>query len=185
MNRKPLIAVAIAVLGVIIVVVAVLPGSGLLKNVIPENAALPGGLGTLSEEIKPLNIKLNDISILSLSEKEVIIGIKFDVSNPNDTTILLEMISYELYENGVKVGHGEIGQRLVGQVTSSNYYTILHDYSATIPGSTTIKNIGKTPEFWSALQEGTPQWRIKGEAFYSTTSAFSGVADSVLFDFER
>ena len=95
------------------------------------------------------------------------------------------MISYELYENGVKVGHGEIGERLAGQVTSSNYYTILHDYSTTIPGSTTIKNIGNTPEFWSTLQEGTPQWRIKGEAFYSTTSAFSGLADSVLFDFER
>jgi len=185
LNRKFLIGAAIGVLGAIIVVAAVLPGSGLLKNIMPENLALPGGLGTLSEEIKPLDIQLNGISILSLSEKEAIIGIKFDVSNPNDTTILLEMISYELYENGVKVGRGEIGQRLAGQVTSSNYYTILHDYSATIPGSTTIKNIGNTPEFWSTLQEGTPQWRIKGEAFYSTTSAFSGIADSTLFDFER
>ena len=185
LNKKFLIGVAIGVLGAIIIVVAILPGSGFLKNVIPENIALPGGLGTLSEEIKPLDIKLNDISVLSLSEKEAIIGIKFDVSNPNDRTILLEMISYELYENGVKVGHGEIGQRLVGQVTNSNYYTILHDYSTTIPGSTTIKNIGNTPEFWSSLQEGSPQWRVKGEAFYSTTSAFSGLADSVLFDFER
>ncbi len=185
MNKKSLIGAAIGVLGTIIVLVAVLPGSGLLKNIIPENVALPGGLSNLSEEIKPLDIKLNDISILSLSEKEAIIGIKFDVLNPNDTTILLEMISYELYENGVKVGRGEIGQRLAGQVTSSNYYTILHDYSTTIPGSTTIRNIGNTPEFWSVLEEGTPQWRIKGEAFYSTASAFSGIADSILFDFER
>jgi hypothetical protein len=184
MNKKSLVGVAIGILGAIIIFVAILPGSGLLRNIIPENMGLPGGLQTISEEVKPLDIKLSEISILSLTEREAIIGIKFDVSNPNDKTILLEMISYELYENGVKVGHGEIGQRLVGQVTSSNYYTILHDYSAIIPGSTTIKNTGKTPEFWSALQEGTPQWRVTGEAFYSTTSAFSGIADSVLFDFE-
>jgi hypothetical protein len=71
MNKKSLIGAAIGVLGAIIVLVAVLPGSGLLKNIIPENFALPGGLGNLSEEIKPLEIKLNDISILSLSEKYI------------------------------------------------------------------------------------------------------------------
>ena len=180
-----MVGAAIAILAAIIIVAAVLPGSGILKNIIPQNMVLPGGLGSISEEIKPLDIKLNDISISSLSEKEAIIGIKFDVSNPNITTVLLEMISYNLYENGVKVGHGEIGQRLAGQWTSSNYYTILRDYSTTIAGSTTIKNTGNTPEFWSTLQQGTPKWRIEGEAFYSTTSAFSGGAGSVPFNFEK
>ncbi|MGI0083067.1 MAG: hypothetical protein ACREAF_02975 [Nitrosopumilaceae archaeon] len=185
MNRKPLIGAAIGVLGAIIIFIAVLPGSGFLKDIIPENSAVPKGFKTISEEIKPLDIKLNDISILSLSEKEVILEIKFDVSNPNDSTVLLEMISYNIYENDVKVGHGEIGQRLAGQLTSSNYYTILSDYSITIGGKAMIKNTGKNPEFWSTLQQGTPKWRVEGEAFYSTTSAFSGQAGSILFDFTK
>ncbi len=184
MNRKPLIGVAIGVLGAIIIFIAVLPGSGFLKDIIPENS-VPGGFKTISEEIKPLDVKLNDFSILSVSEKEAILETKFDVTNPNDSTVLLEMISYNIYENDVRVGHGEIGQRLAGQLTSSNYYTILSEYPVTITGKAVIKNTGANPEFWSTLQQGTPKWRVEGEAFYSTTSAFSGQAGSIMFDFTK
>ena len=93
------------------------------------------------------------------------------------------MISFDLFENDIKVGYGEIGERLGGQYASSNYYTVLSNSSLTVPGKIIIKNTGNNPEFWSTLQQGTPEWRIKGEAFYSTTSAFSGLAGSVVFDF--
>jgi len=156
-----------------------------LKNIVPKDIELPGSLNTISSEIKPLDVQLSDISVLSVSEKETTLEFEFDVSNPNNKPILLEMISFDIFENDIKVGYGEIGERLSGQYASSNYYTVLSDSSLTVHDKVTIKNTGNNPEFWLTLQQGTPEWRIIGEAFYSTTSAFSGLANSTTFDFTR
>ena len=185
MNRKSLIGVAVGILGVIIMAAALLPNSDLLKQIVPENVKLPGSLGTISEELKPLEVKLDDVSILSVTEREATLELKFEVSNPNDKTLLLEMISYNIYENGVVVGHGEVGERLSGQLASSNYFTVLSGHPLSISGKSTIKNTGKNEEFWSVLQDGTPKWKITGEAFYSSTSAFSGIAGSTAFEFTK
>jgi len=185
LNRKPLVGIAVGILAVIIIAVSILPGSDFLKNVIPKDIQLPGNLNTISSETKPLGVQLNDISISSVSEKEATLQLSFDVSNPNNKPIMLEMISFDIFENGAKVGYGEIGERLSGQYTNSNYYTVLSKSSLTISGKTILKNTGNNPEFWMTLQQGTPEWRIKGEAFYSTTSAFSGLANSTTFDFAK
>ena len=185
MNRKPLVGAAVGILAVIILAVSLLPGSDLLKSIVPKDVKLPGSLSSIYSEIKPLAIQLNDISVLSVAEKQATLELKFDVSNPNNKPILLEMISFDILENDTKVGYGEIGERLAGQYASSNYYTVLSGSSITVHNKITIKNTGNNPEFWLTLQQGTPEWRIKGEAFYSTTSAFSGLANSTTFDFTR
>lgn len=183
LNRKVLVGAAVGILALIILAVSILPGSDFLKNVVPQDIKLPGSLSTISSELKPLGVKLSDISILSASDKETILELKFDVSNPNNKPLLLEMISFEIFENNTKVGYGEIGERLAGQYASSNYYTVLSNSSLLVHDKTTIKNTGNNPDFWSTIQTGNPEWRIKGEAFYSTTSAFSGLANSTTFDF--
>lgn len=185
MNRKPLVGIAVGILAVIILSVSILPGSDFLKNIIPKDMQLPGNLNTISSDIKPLAVQLNDVSVSSVSEKEATLQLSFDVTNPNSKPLMLEMISFDIFENGAKVGYGEIGERLSGQYANSNYYTVLSKSSLTISGKAVIKNTGNTPEFWMTLQQGTPEWRIRGEAFYSTTSAFSGLANSTTFDFVK
>jgi len=185
LNRKLLVGAAVGILAVIILAVAILPGSDFLKSIVPKDAKLPGSLGAITSEIKPLVVQLNDISVLSVSEKEAVLELKFDVSNPNNKPILLEMISFHILENDTEVGYGEIGERLAGQYASSNYYTVLSNSSLMVHDKTTVKNTGNNPEFWLTLQKGNPEWRLKGEAFYSTTSAFSGLANSTTFDFTR
>lgn len=185
MNKKPLVGIAVGILAVIIIAISVLPGSDLLKSIVPKDVKLPGTLNSISSETKPLGVKLNNISILSVTEKEAALEFEFETSNPNDKPLLLEMIGFDIFENDVKVGYGQIGERLVGQYASSNYYTVLSKSSLAVSNKITIKNTGNNPEFWLTLQQGTPKWRIHGEAFYSTTSAFSGLADSVAFDFTK
>lgn len=184
MERKILVGIAVAILGAIVVFIAILPSSGILEN-ISNKVPFPEQLKTISAEVKPPEIKLNDISILSVSEREATLRLKFEVSNPNDVPLLLEMISYDIYENGVKVGYGGIGERLAGEITSSNYFILLRDHSTTIASKAVIKNTGNTPEFWDTLQKGTPKWRIDGKAFYSTSSAFTGQTGSTSFDFTK
>lgn len=185
MNRKPLVGAAVGILAVIILVLSILPGSDFLKGVVPKDVKLPGSLSTIYSDLKPLDVQLNDISVLSVSEKEAILELKFDVYNPNNKPLLLEMISFNIFENDIKVGYGEIGERLGGQYANSNYYTVLSGSSLLVHDKIPLKNTGNNPEFWLTLQQGTPEWRIKGEAFYSTTSAFSGLANSTTFDFTK
>lgn len=182
MDKKLLIGAAVGILIAITIVVALLPSSGFLKNFVQENPQVPGGLKAASTEIKPVVVTINKTSVLSFSNKESIIDTKFDVANPNDVTVILEAITYDLYENGILVGHGQIGERLEGALESSNYYTLVEHYTNQLDGKVILENTGNTPELWSALQKNDTKWSIVGEAFFNTNTVLSGQPGSITFN---
>ncbi len=177
-----LVGAAVGALIAIIVVVAILPSSGFLQNFVQKNPDSPGGLKAASEAIKPVIIKVNGTSVLSSTDKDATIVTKFDVINPNDVTVILEAITYDLYENDVLIGHGQIGQRLEGAYESSNYYTLVEHYTNQLDGKITIENTGDNPELWSALQKSDTKWSVTGSAFYNTNTILSGHPGSVDFN---
>ena len=177
-----MIGAAVGILIAITVVIALLPSSGFLKNFVQENPQVPGGLKAASTEIKPVVVTINRTSVLSATDKEAVIITKFDVLNPNDVTVILEAITYDLYENGVLIGHGQIGERLEGALESSNYYTLVEHYTNQLDGKVTIENTGNNPELWSALQKIDTKWNIVGQAFYNTNTVLSGQPGSIGFN---
>ena len=177
-----MVGVAVGVLVAITALVALLPSTGFLKNFVQENPQTPGGLKAASTEIKPVVVTINETSLLSSTDKEAIIVTKFDVLNPNDVTVILEAITYDLYENGVLIGHGQIGEKLEGALESSNYYTLVGHYTNQLGGKVTIENTGNNPELWSALKKSDTKWNIVGEAFYNTNTVLSGQPGSVSFN---
>lgn len=177
-----MIGAAVVILIAITVVVATLPSSGFLKNFVQDNPQVPGGLKAASTEIKPVVVTVNSTSVLSFTNKESIIDTKFDVLNPNNVTVILEAITYDLYENGVLVGHGQIGERLEGALESSNYYTLVEHYTNQLDGKVILENTGNTPELWSAIQKNDTKWSITGQAFYNTNTVLSGQPGSIGFN---
>ncbi len=95
------------------------------------------------------------------------------------------MIKYELYENDVRIATSEIGQRPMGMIDVSNYFTILNDHPTILRDKITIKNTGNDPELWSALTNNTPQWKIKGEGFFNLSSITSGGENEFTFEFTK
>ncbi len=180
-----MIGAAVGILIAMTVVVALLPSSGFLKNFVQENPQVPGGLKAASTEIKPVVVTINKTSVSSFTNKESIIDTKFNVLNPNNVTVILEAITYDLYENGVLVGHGQIGERLEGALQSSNYYTLVERYTNQLDGKVLLENTGNNPELWSALQKNNTKWRIVGQAFYNTNTVLSGQPGSVNFNFTQ
>jgi len=176
-----LIGAAVGILIAITVVVAILPSSGFLKNFVQENQ-VPGGLKAASTEIKPIVVTINKTSVLSFTNRESIIDTKFDVLNPNSVTVILEAITYDLYENGILIGHGQIGERLEGALESSNYYTLVEHYTNQLDGKVILENTGNNPDLWSALQKNDAKWVIMGQAFYNTNTVLSGQPGSVNFN---
>lgn len=156
-------------------------GSQLINDVSEE------GLGKTSSspiQVLPLEIKLEKLSILSVSEEEATLQIDFKVLNPNFKSAILHVIKYELYEGEKRITIGQIGERAEGMVDASNYFTILSNNPQIIGDTFTIKNTGNAPQFWSALSNNNVKWSIKGEAYFNLSSMTSGQENITPFEFE-
>ena len=179
MNRKIVVGGVVAVFAIIIAIIGT-SGSSFIDDtsegiIISPSEAPRGALS--------LEIELQDISILEVNDKAATIQVEFKVSNPNFKSVILQVISYNLYENDVRVAISQIGERPVAMLEGSNYFTILTDRPTILKDTITIKNSGNTPELWEALKNNTPQWKITGETFSNLSSLTAGVENENTFEF--
>ena len=185
MEKKILVYVAIGVIIALLGIVLVLPSSGVFKNMIPHNANVPSALTSVMTEVKPITIQYNGSSVLSVTNKDAAIETKFNLTNTNDNTLIIEMISYDVDVNGVTIGHGQYGQKYEGSSSeSSNYLPLTQHNSEIITVKAQLVNDGNNPQVWSSLQNGTGQIRMQGTIYYSTHSPFAGQSYSKDFDFK-
>ena len=179
LNPK-IIVVAVVAIFVIIIGVIGISGSSFIDDTSEGNIVAPSEAprGAL-----PLEIELLDLSILEVNDKAATIQVEFKVSNPNFKSVILQVISYNLYENGVRVAVSQIGERPIAMLESSNYFTILNERPTILKETITIKNSGNTPELWEALTNNTPQWKITGETFSNLSSITAGGENENSFEF--
>ena len=179
--RIPVIGV-VGAFAVVILIVAY-SGTSVIDDTSGE-ARLGSSGGTV---IEPLVIDLDEIIIKDVDERTAYVEIAFKVTNPNYKSVILEMIRYNVYEDGMKIGTKSIGDRAApgGLVSASNYFTILSDRPSIIKDDFTIKNDGNIPELWKALENDTPQWRVSGEAYYNLSSMTAGGENEITFEFTR
>jgi LEA14-like dessication related protein len=114
LETKVLVYAAVGVIIAIIAAIALLPSSGLIKNLIPQGPNVPTSLTAISAQVKPITIRYNGTSALSVSDRNATLQTNFYITNPNKTTVILEFINYDLYADGVLIGHGQLGQRYEG-----------------------------------------------------------------------
>ena len=189
-DRKSILNPKIIVGGVIgglVIVIAAIAFSG---TSIIDDTSEGGFLASPSESapaILPIIIDLEEIQILDIDDRVAYIEISFKITNPNYKSVLLEMIRYNVYEDGTKIGTKSIGDRGApgGLVAASNYFTILNDRPSIIKDEFTIVNDGNIPEIWSALESNSANWRVTGDAFYNLSSMTSGGENELKFDFVR
>lgn len=189
-DRKSILNPKIIVGGVIgglVIVIAAIAFSG---TSIIDDTSEGGFLASPSESapaILPIIIDLEEIQILDIDDRVAYIEISFKITNPNYKSVLLEMIRYNVYEDGTKIGTKSIGDRGApgGLVAASNYFTILNDRPSIIKDEFTIVNDGNIPEIWSALENDSANWRVTGDAFYNLSSMTSGGENELKFDFVR
>ena len=180
MNPKIIIGSVVAGFAVVIGIVG-FSGQSFINDVSDEG--IFSGTSNSPREVLPITVDLDDLSIIEVTEKHALLEIKFLISNPNQKSIILPYIKYQLFEDGVQVHVGEIGERGEGFVISSNYITILSHGSVTVSDEIIIKNTGNTPKFWYNLVEDTASWKISGEAFFNLSSMTTGGENEITFEF--
>ena len=180
MNSKLVLIIIAAALAGTIGFIA-LSGSQFINDMTKD------GLGKISPapiKVIPLQVELDKLSIVEVTDEQATIQVDFKVTNPNYKSIILQLIKYELYENGNRITTEEIGQRPEGMVDVSNYFTILSNRPQIMSDKVTIRNTGDT-ELWSAISDNTTKWTIKGETYYNLSSMTSGQENITPFEFER
>lgn len=133
----------------------------------------------------PIEVELEELSIVEVTDKYAVLKIKFLISNPNLKSIILPYVKYQLYEDDLRIHVGEVGERGGGFVVGSNYITILSQSSASISDEIILQNTGNTPELWSSLMENTANWKVTGEAFFNLSSMTTGGENQVTFEFTK
>ncbi len=180
LNRKIIVGGVVAVFVIIIGIIGV-SGSSFIDDTSGGNFVSPSDT---PREALPLEFELEYISILEVNEKAATIQVEFKVTNPNFKSVILQVVTYNLYENDVRVAISQIGERPVAMLEGSNYFTILNDRPTILKDTVTIKNSGSTPELWDALTNNTPQWKITGEAFSNLSSILAGKENENTFEFQ-
>jgi hypothetical protein len=179
LNSKILLGIIAGALAGAIGVIA-FSGSTILNDV------TEGGLGKLSPDpiqVHPIQVDLEKLEILSVTEEEAQIRVDFKITNPNFKSVMLQVIKFALYAGDKRVTIAQIGDRPEGAIEGSNYYTILNTAPQIIGETITIKNTGNDPEFWSSLQNNSISWKVMGEANFNLSSMTAGHENVVPFEF--
>ena len=143
-----------------------------------------------SQKILPVTIELNDVSILDVTERSAVIETSFKITNPNPTSIIIQVMDYQLFETGFsndsQISGGQIGSRPEGMVEfGSNYYTLLGDSTITLKDKKVLQNTGNTPELWAVLENNTAKWRVSGDIYFNLSSMTSGHENQIHFDLKK
>ena len=145
---------------------------GIIIGGIAAAAAMAGVLAFLVSErpnqeefvFKDVEFEVKDITITNINEDESKLTITFSLKNPNPGTIVLEVINYQIFANGVRVAADSVGERITGALvgsTGGTFYLIpgvVNDISDEV----TIKKTSSIEELWNDLQNDNVKWRVKG-----------------------
>ena len=185
MNPKIFVGIAVAALAVILGGILLVGPTMVISS--SENSSTET---QILQQVKPLEIELEDISVSKISERSATIEIAFKISNPNPRAVIVQTMDYQLFETGFseseQISGGEIGSRPEGMVEfGSNYYTLLGENSIILRDKVVLRNTGNTPELWSNFEDGTNTWRVSGNVFYNLSSMTSGQENELPFEFTR
>ena len=179
---NPRIFVVAAVGALVVALGAVAVSGQSLINDVSEGGLLFPPAGEPAE-IVPVRIELDGITVEEVTRRAATIEVRFEVTNTNFKSVILQFLKYELYEGADRIYVGEIGERPDAFVAGSNYFTLLTDRPTLLADSITIRNTGNTPELWAALESGDLDWRVLGEAYFNLSSMTSGGENVVEFEF--
>ena len=184
MNPKIFVGAAVAILAVILGGILLVGPSMKIgsPNETNEVQSVP--------QAKPLQVELDDISVTKISNRAATIQIAFKIINPNERSMIVQTMDYQLFETGYseseQISGGQIGNRPEGMVEfGSNYYTLLGENSILLKDTITLRNSGNTPELWDALESNTATWKVTGDVFYNLSSMTSGQENELHFEFTK
>ena len=145
-----------------------------------------GSSQEISNQVEPINIQLEDVTVLEVSDRAAVLEIQFKLDNPNTRSVIAQQLKYSLFASAdseeYKIISGEIGQRPEGMVDGSNYYTLLSNSSIILKDKIVLDYPGNSPELMNILENSNTSWRVTGDVFFNLSSMTSGHENELHFE---
>jgi len=174
-NPRIFVGGAVAAVAVVVAAVALTATGPVSDDSLSYSGAVPGVL--------PLEVSLEKLEA-SAEGGRAPVDISVRVSNPNQRSVILQYITYSVFEDDRRVHSGQIGSQFEGFVEGSNFYTVLAGSHTVLSDTFVLRDEGQNPDLWEALSSGSPSWSVTGEAFYNLSSMTAGGENSVTFALE-
>src|ERR671918_23985 len=164
MKRKAIYALGIGITtaAVMILVVARVTAPSDTGSTIEEPVDSPES----SNNFEGIDIAIENVTAERDQDNEVNIQIQFRAFNPNESTVILEAITYNVFANNTRIVSGDIGEKLEGFVASQeSVFPIISNGTITLKDSRNLQ----PSEFLSAdLNE-----ILNGKAHYTINGTYS------------
>lgn len=175
MNNKLWIWLSIIVLAVIALIFTF--SDSLFQYIEQQN-----DVADRNDVILPLDINLEEVNVLSVSNNTYVLEIKFKIHNPNTRSIILQILKYELYGNDILIHAGQIGERMIGMLSASNYFTILNNNDLVLKDKIKLHNNSQIEDVWDYVIDSDITWHVKGKLFFNLSSMTSGAENEIDFE---
>ncbi len=175
MNPRIFVGGAVAAVAVVVAAVALTATGPVSEDSLSYSGSVPGVL--------PLEVSLEKLEA-DVQDGRAPVDISVRVSNPNERSVILQYITYSVFEDDRRVHSGQIGSQFEGFVEGSNFYTVLAGSHTVLSDTFVLRDEGQNPGLWEALSSGSPSWSVTGEAFYNLSSMTAGGENSVTFALE-
>ncbi len=178
LNPKIFVFAAIIVLGGVL--------GGIFLTTSNTDLSQDGSSQEISNQVEPIDIQLEDVTILEVSDRAAVLEIQFKLDNPNARSVIAQQLKYSLFASvdseEYKIVSGEIGQRPEGMVDGSNYYTLLSNSSIILKDKIVLDYPGNSPELMNILENTNTSWRVTGDVFFNLSSMTSGHENELHFE---
>ena len=178
LNPKIFVFAAIIVLGGVL--------GGIFLTTSNTDPSQDGSSQEISNQVEPINIQLEEVTILEVSDRAAVLEIQFKLDNPNTRSVIAQQLKYSLFASvdseEYKIVSGEIGQRPEGMVDGSNYYTLLSNSSIILKDKIILDYPGNSPELMNILENTNTSWRVTGDVFFNLSSMTSGHENEIHFE---
>ena len=133
-------------------------------------------------EAKALEISLKNVSVTNIDNNIIKINTIFDVYNPNEGTLILENINYNVNLDKIRIASGDIGQRPEGFVDSQEgIYPIIGNGTVTLKDEKTIEKDNRIDNVWNKIANKSSSFQVNGSFAYKQTSSFQAHGGEIDF----
>jgi LEA14-like dessication related protein len=134
--------------------------------------SLPGSQERPEVQIIPPVVTVSDVSVAGVEGDSAQVTVKFSVSNPNQRSIYMEAVQYDLFINNKQVTQGQWGDIADSFLVGSSGLTIVAQGSSTIPAVTsTAERNNQIATEWDSMVDGSATYTITGTSAYRLTQA--------------
>ncbi len=148
------------------VVIAVAAGvAAVIASIIVATlvAVTPAQKQQQQQVVRELSIMLDNVLVKSIDERSALLEVSFTIVNPTSSTLVLEVINYTLYANGIPVADSSIGEKLEGIVTGSGKTQyLLPKTPLTLKDTIQVSRSRALDSIWAQLDSTSIRWSVDG-----------------------